>query len=145
MLPYRLDGRSTRKCAMLGEGTVIFGIAVVTVFFRNVKWSPKIVLSRCSLSVISVAFGDQVIVSSFLKTGRAGPSAPFSKPGIAYRKSECHCSRRNSPSVAACSPASSWSLTTSLMAASSTAASAAASIFPAVKSARAACRLAGRR
>jgi hypothetical protein len=49
---------------MLGEGTVIFGRAVVTVWFRNVKCSPKIGLSRWIRPMTSVAFGAQEICSS---------------------------------------------------------------------------------
>jgi len=45
---------------------VIFGMAVVTAFFRNVKWSAKIGVSRWTLPVISVALGAHSIVSSFL-------------------------------------------------------------------------------
>ena len=51
---------------MRGDGTVIFGCAVVTVFLRNVKWSPKIVVSRWTWPVTSVAFGVQVICPSLL-------------------------------------------------------------------------------
>ncbi len=51
---------------MDGEGTVIFGTAVVTVSLRNVKWSPKIVSSRWTGPVTSVTFGVQVICPSLV-------------------------------------------------------------------------------
>src|SRR5215469_4416877 len=72
------------------------------------------------------------------------PSAPFLTPGIAYRKSECHCSRRNSPSVADSSPTSSCSLTASVIAMSSAAVSSAPSMSPAAYAARASCSTVGR-
>ena len=51
---------------MDGDGTVILGSAVVTVSFRNVKWSPKIVSSRWTGPVTSVTFGVQVICPSLV-------------------------------------------------------------------------------
>ena len=49
---------------MLGDGTVIFGTAVVTVWRRKLKWSPKIGVSRWTGPVTSVTFGVQVICPS---------------------------------------------------------------------------------
>ncbi len=50
---------------MLGEGTVSFGVAVVTVCARNRKWSPKITSSpSCTFPVMAVTFGVQVICPS---------------------------------------------------------------------------------
>ena len=49
---------------MLGEGTVILGMAVLTVRARKPKWSPKIGVSRWTRPVTSVAFGVQVICPS---------------------------------------------------------------------------------
>src|SRR5256884_8588639 len=72
-----------------------------------------------------------------LLTVRSTPSKP-------WMKSMCHQSRRNSPSVTACRPTSSCSLTASLMHSSSTARSAARSISPSLCLARAAWSACGR-
>src|ERR1700694_4127981 len=59
-------------------------------------------------------------------------------------KSMCHQSRRNSPSVTACRPTSSWSLTTSRMCLSSTPRSSSAEISPFFLFARISCNSRGR-
>src|ERR1700727_58071 len=59
-------------------------------------------------------------------------------------KSMCQDARRNSPSVADCSPMSSWRATTVWIASSSTSCSCPASMIPAANSSRAASRRGGR-
>ena len=116
---------------MFGDGIVSFGVAPSTVDSRNSNASAKIVWSRWTFSVTRSAAGVHSTVPCSLRNWTLMSPGACSIPPSWKMKSMCQVARRNSPSVADCSPASRCSATTSRIASSSTARSASASIRPA--------------
>src|SRR5690349_1294357 len=130
---------------MEGDGIVSFGVTPSpTVSRRNVKASPKIVSETPSLPSMCTAGGvNSTSPCSFRNRTFSSPGA-WLTPSSWYRKSMCQDARRNSPSVADCSPASRCMRTASRIAASSTARSSSAGSAPAPNASRARSRAGGR-
>ena len=104
---------------MLGDGIVNFGVAVVTHDCRNPKWSAKIGSFSITRPDTRIAVGCHSIVPSSLWNWTVIRSSAWLMPPSESMKSMCHVVRRNSPSVADCSPISSCWRTTSRIAWSS--------------------------
>ena len=128
------------RLAMPGPGIVIFGIAVVAASARNVKASMKIGWSRWTLpTTIGIGGLSPSPEKSF---GRSRWAVPI--PPSAARKSRCHQSRRNSPSVTAGRPTASSLATSSVIASSSIGRNSSAVSRPSRHSARASASRFGR-
>jgi hypothetical protein len=133
-----IAARPPRRCSIDGDGMVIFGVRVVTLA-RKAKSSAMMGPEQATRPV-TVAIGG----CSWPAILNFGPSLSCSvTPSSRARKSRCHQSRRNSPSVMPCRPIDSCRATTSVMAASSAARSVAASTSPRLKRARVSARAAG--
>ncbi len=91
---------------MTGDGRQNFAVRVV-VALRNVKWSSMLGFERRILPVTFMSGGCSSAPSNFTPKLCVDVSTP-SKP---RRKSMCHQSRRNSPSVTLCRPTDSWRAT----------------------------------
>src|SRR5437762_5045336 len=138
-----MPSRPPRKCSIVGDGIVTFGVRLVT-DFRNLKSSSWIGLACFALPVT-------------LSTGGAKPMSPFfvwncevnpvcvSTPSSCSRKSMWKNVRRNSPSVTPCNPTSSWNFTMPRIASSSTRRSSSRESLPAACLSRASRSSLGRR
>ncbi len=128
---------------MVGEGIVTLGVFVVT-DLRNWKSASWIGLTWRSLPVTCSTGGAKSTELPAPRNLIAMPSRT-STPSSCSRKSMWKKVRRNSPSVTPCNPHSSCARTISRIARSSTSRSAAASISPFLRRARASCSSFGRR
>ena len=117
---------------MTGDGRQNFAVRVVA-DFKNVKWSSMLGLVRRIFPVTIMSGGCSSAPSNFTPKLCVDVSTP-SKP---RRKSMCHQSRRNSPSVIDERPTDSCSDTAARIDASATARSADRSISPRAARARA--------
>src|SRR5258705_4598029 len=132
-------GRSLRACSMTVDGRQNFAVRGVA-DFRNWKWSSMLGLVRRIFPVTFMSGGCSSAPANFTPKLWVEVSTP-SKP---RRKSMCHQSRRNSPSVIDCRPTASCSATAPRIAWSSTLRSPAPSISPRAARARAAWSSGGR-
>ena len=125
---------------MTGDGRQNFAVRVVA-DFKKVKWSSMLGRVRRIFPVTFMSGGCSSAPSNFTPKLCVDVSTP-SKP---RRKSMCHQSRRNSPSVMDERPTDSWSATAPRIAASSTGRSADRAISPRATRARASRSSGGRR
>ena len=111
-----MPARPPRKCSIVGDGIVTFGVRVVWLFryWKSASWMS---LTCRTLSITRITGG----ASSSLPSGlRMVTGMSVLTPPSCSRKSMWKYVRRNSPSVIDCRPASSCIFTTSVIARSST-------------------------
>src|ERR1700682_5628552 len=121
---------------------VNFAVPFLIVDFKNSKCESMLGLVRRILPEMIMYGGCSSVFLNLASFAYCG--AARSTPSKPCRKSMCHQSRRNSPSVIDCRPTSSCSLTTSRMCRSSACFSASADISPVLRFARASCSALGR-
>src|SRR4029434_11191161 len=138
-----MASRPPRKCSIVGEGIVTFGVRFVT-DLRNSKSATWIGLTCRTGAVTFITGGANSTLPCAVWNFTAIPPL-VSTPASCSRKSMWKYVRRNSPSVIPAKPASSWKRTMSRIALSSASRSAGRGISPLANRSRAARSSDGRR